>query len=164
MSFPNGVIENFISSQNWFINLFASPLSIMRLISAESVPEPLGFLLTEYYTKVNLFKGPNSRHNVFGYVYIGYYGAFVFSFILGYLTSFVRNKLYIIFSATPIGMVFYIGILMGVFELEGDFYLGLSNIINIIPLFLIWCICCIVFSKHLNIIFPFKINSLCFKS
>ena len=69
MTFPYGTIENFVSRDNWFINLFASPLSLLGIISPNDMPSPLGFDIMAYHNKANLFKGPNPRHNILGYVY-----------------------------------------------------------------------------------------------
>lgn len=130
MTFPYGTIENFVSRDNWFINLFASPLSLLGIISPNDVPSPLGFDIMAYHNKANLFKGPNPRHNILGYVYIGYYGGIVFSFIIGLFFSFIRNKLYKILTPGPIGLVIYGSLFFSVTKLEADFYNALAALIN----------------------------------
>lgn len=130
MTFPYGTIENFVVRDNWFVNLFASPLYLLGIISPNDVPSPLGFDIMTYHNKVNLFKGPNPRHNILGYVYIGYYGAILFSFIIGLFFSFIRNKLYKMLTSGPIGLVIYGSFFFSVTKLEADFYNALADLIN----------------------------------
>lgn len=130
MTFPYAAIENFVVRDNWFVNLFASPLSLLGIISPNDVPSPLGFDIMTYHNKVNLFKGPNPRHNILGYVYIGYYGAILFSFIIGLFFSFIRNKLYKMLTPGPIGLVIYGSFFFSVTKLEADFYNALAALIN----------------------------------
>lgn len=130
MTFPYGAIENFVSRDNWFINLFASPLSLLGIISPNDVPSPLGFDIMAYHNKINLFKGPNPRHNILGYVYIGYYGSILFSFIIGLFFSFIRNKLYKMLTPGPMGLIIYGSLLFSVIKIETDFYNALADLIN----------------------------------
>ncbi len=130
MTFPYSTIENFVSRDHWFVNLFASPLSLLGIIPTDMVPSPLGFDIMEYHNKVNLFKGPNPRHNILGYVYIGYYGAILFSFIIGLLYSFIRNKLYFLLPSNPIGLIIYGSFLFSIIQIEADFYNALASLIN----------------------------------
>ncbi len=136
MSLPNNVIENFVSTQNWFTNLFASPLYMAGLIDESQIPKPLGFLIMEYHHGINLFKGPNPRHNIFGYVYIGYIGGLFFSFIIGMTLGFVRNYIYKISPNGPIGLIIYGSLFFAVLKLESDFHSALASLINIVPLFI----------------------------
>ncbi|RPD40483.1 O-antigen polymerase [Chitinophaga barathri] len=57
-------------------------------------PKVLGFQITEIIYGDDLGTGPNARHNIFGYIFYGWAGAILFSFILGLLLGFFRNKLY----------------------------------------------------------------------
>ena len=100
------------------------------------MPSPLGFDIMAYHNKVNLFKGPNPRHNILGYVYIGYYGGILFSFIIGLFFSFIRNKLYKILTPGPMGLVIYGSLLFSVIKIETDFYNALAALINSLICFL----------------------------
>lgn len=146
MTFPYGTIEHFVDRSGWFVNLFASPLSLLGIISTESVPYPLGFQIMEYHNKVQLFKGPNPRHNILGYVYIGYYGAIFFSFIIGFLCSFVRNKLYYLLPSGPLGLIIYGSLLSSAMMAEGDFYYFLAHLMNVFVC-LLFIFCAYVLSK-----------------
>ena len=130
MTFPYSTIENFVSRDHWFINLFASPLSLLGIIPTDMIPSPLGFDIMEYHNKVNLFKGPNPRHNILGYVYIGYYGSILFSFIIGVLYGFIRNKLFFLLPSNPIGLIIYGSFLFSIIQIEADFYNALASLIN----------------------------------
>ncbi len=134
MSYPNDVIE-IIPKENWFIALFASPLKMVGLIDATRIPEPIGFRLMEYHHHVQLFKGPNSRHNIFGFVYFGFGWSIVYSFVLGYVLSFVRNKMFYRLSKNILGSIFYFLLLSSAIFLEADFHLSLAFFINILFLY-----------------------------
>jgi hypothetical protein len=134
MTFPHGVIESFVSSGNWFVNLFASPLNMLQLIDKEQVPESVGFLITEYHHGVNTHTGPTPRHNIFGYLYIGPMGAVLFSFLCGYFLGFIRNKLLVLLPNNIFSLLLYGNLLIIGIRVAGDFHYTLSGLINIIVL------------------------------
>jgi hypothetical protein len=135
MGYPNGVLE-IIPKENWFVALFASPLNLLGLINESRVPEPIGFQLMEYYSKAKLFRGPNARHNILGYVYFGYYLSILFSFMLGLVLSYVRNKVYYKLPKNILGSIMYFLLLICVINLETDFYIGLASLIDIFFIFI----------------------------
>lgn len=135
MGYPNSVLE-IIPKENWFIALFASPLNMVGLINDTRMPEPIGFQLMEYYSKAKLFRGPNARHNVLGYVYFGYYWSIFFSFSIGLLLSYVRNKVYFKLPKNIFGSIIYFLLLLCVINLETDFYMGLASLIDIVFIFI----------------------------
>ena len=135
MGYPNSVLE-IIPKENWFVALFASPLNLLGLINESRVPEPIGFQLMEYYSNAKLFRGPNARHNILGYVYFGYYFSILFSFMLGLVLSYVRNKVYYKLPKNIIGSIVYFLLLICAINLETDFYMGLAGLIDIIFLFI----------------------------
>lgn len=135
MGYPNSVLE-IIPKENWFIALFASPLNMVGLINDTRMPEPIGFQLMEYYNKAKLFRGPNARHNVLGYVYFGYFWSIFFSFSIGLLLSYVRNKVYFKLPKNIFGSITYYLLLTCVIYLETDFYMGLASLIDIVFIFI----------------------------
>lgn len=148
MSYPNEIIEKFVSDKSFIINLFASPLRMLGLISESDVPTSLGFDIMRYHEGYEIFKGPNPRHNVFGYVYIGFYGAIIFSFILGLLTSFFRNKVFNLMSYSPISLVIYSTFLVVGLTLEVDYHNAQSAFINGLILLLVIGIFKIIFFRR----------------
>ena len=73
---------------------FNSVLAFLRL---SPYKEALGYRLINYYYNINseIF-GPSVPYYVKGNIYFGYYGAFVYSFVIGAITGFVRNRFYTI--------------------------------------------------------------------
>jgi hypothetical protein len=135
MGYPNGVLE-IIPKENWFVALFASPLKLLGLINESRIPESIGFQLMEYHNNAKLFKGPNARHNILGYIYFGYYFSILFSFILGIILSYVRNKVYYKLPKNILGSIMYFLLLMCAINLETDFYMGLASLVDFIFLFI----------------------------
>lgn len=73
--------------------MFGSLLAMFRLVAPASLPEPLGFqIFRAVYGSVD-FVGPNPRHNVFGVVYFGIFGAIIYSLVLGVMVGFFRNRI-----------------------------------------------------------------------
>lgn len=131
MAYPNEVIDN-IPSSNWFISLFASPLSLLGIIPRSEVPYPLGFSLMEYHNPGVQFKGPNARMNVFAYVYFGIWFSPVYSFVIGAVLSFFRNKLFHLLPANIFGCILYFLLLSAALKIETDFHSSLADFLNII--------------------------------
>lgn len=131
MAYPNDIIDK-IPKMNWFIALFASPLSLLRIIPREMVPEPMGFFLMKYHNPEVEFKGPNPRMNVFSYVYFGIFTSPIYCFLIGVITSFFRNKLFTLLPNNILGCILYFLLLNCALKLEPDFYFALADFINVI--------------------------------
>lgn len=139
MAYPGDVI-NLIPSSNWFLGLFSSPLSLLGIIPRSMVSESMGFFLMKYHHPEIEFRGPNPRLNVFSYVYFGIIFSPVFCFLIGLLTSFIRNKLFGILPGNILGCIYYFLLLNMAITLEPDFHNALSQLINIVvvlPIFII---------------------------
>ena len=138
MAYPNEVIDR-IPSSNWFISLFASPLSLLGIIPRSEVPYPMGFSLMEYHNSGVEFKGPNARMNVFSYVYFGIIYSPIYCFIIGVVLSFFRNRLFYLLPANIFGCILYFIFLSAALKIETDFHSSLADFINIVvilPFFL----------------------------
>jgi hypothetical protein len=137
MTFPNNTIDIFVSRDNWFINLFASPLRMLGLITLEQVPPVLGTEISSYHSKQQMFTGPNPRHPVLGYIYFKYNFGLLFSFILGIFCGFIRNKVVNYFSFSTFGLIGFAFLYKICFSTETDFYFFLANIINFFGIYLL---------------------------
>lgn len=140
MAYPNEVIDK-IPTMNWFIALFASPLSLLKIIPRDMVPEPMGFFLMKYHNPSVEFRGPNPRMNVFSYVYFGILSSPIYCFIIGVITSFFRNKLFLLLPKNILGCILYFLLLNCALKLEPDFHFALADFINIsliLPVFVIF--------------------------
>lgn len=85
-AYPNATIEG-IRGDNPLVGLFGGFLSTFRLFPPELLHTNIGFQFTGLiYPDLELYSGPNPQHSVFGYHYFGPF-AFIFSFLLGILTS-----------------------------------------------------------------------------
>lgn len=139
MAYPNAIIDK-IPTMNWFLGLFASPLSLFGIIPRSMVPEPMGFFLMNYHNPTVEFKGPNPRMNVFSYVYFGFIFSPFYCFIIGVLLSFVRNKVFYLLPKNIFGSLIYFLLLNIALTLESDFHYALAgfiNILTILPIFFI---------------------------
>ena len=134
MTYPNGVIENFVSNKDWYISLFSSPLSMLGLVDKDTMSVPLGFDVMRYHAGWEIFKGPNARHNVLGYVYIGFPGAILLSFIFGFVSSYVRNKAILKIGSGPISLALYGALLSTCLDFETDFFLAMAGLYNLVVL------------------------------
>ena len=75
-------------------------------------------------------RGPNPRHNVFGLVYFGYLGSFIFSYFVGYIISYTRNKLYIYLPKDTVGGLIYLIFASSFIIANTDLLLALDKFIN----------------------------------
>lgn len=95
-AYPDATIEQ-LRGDNAFVGLFGGVLSTFRLFPVDQIHTNIGYqfsLLT--FPDLDYITGGNPRHPVFGYHYFGHL-AFIFSFVLGGLTSRMQYVLY--FSA-----------------------------------------------------------------
>ena len=132
MSYPNNWIEFLPKNENWVINVFGSPLRLLGLIKESEIPHSIGFWLMETHHPEVLLKGPNSRMNVFGYTYLGFQGAIVYCFFIGFIASFLRNRLYAKLHSDVLGLILYCIAVNIALKLEIDFYSSLADLINIL--------------------------------
>ncbi|OEE51100.1 hypothetical protein [Vibrio splendidus] len=94
ISWVNNNIELINSSAyDGLLAIFSDFLGMFRLVSREELPTHLGLQVMWLLSGNFNFDGPNLRHNVFGLFYWGLYGAVLYSFILGAIFGFIRNKL-----------------------------------------------------------------------
>lgn len=139
MAYPNAIIDK-IPTMNWFVALFASPLSLLGIIPRSIVPKPMGFFLMEFHNPGVEFTGPNPRMNIFSYVYFGIVYSPIYCFIIGIITSFFRNKMFYLLPKNIFGCFMYFLLLNFALTLESDFYNAQSSFINILiilPFFII---------------------------
>lgn len=132
MSYPNSIIDFVPKNESNLINFFASPLKLLGIIEEKDIPESMGFFLMKLHHPEVAFKGPNPRMNVFGLHFLGFGGSVFYCFLLGFIISFVRNKLFKLLPSSIIGLIFYCVMINFALKLETDFYSSLADLINII--------------------------------
>ncbi|MEL4245541.1 O-antigen polymerase [Shewanella xiamenensis] len=136
MSYPGEVIEMLKNSNEWFVNLFSSPLIIFGLLDEQYKTESIGFILKSFVEGGNVATGPNSRFNIVAYLYLPIAGAIFFSFILGALVSFCRVWFFSRIKYSVVSMIVYVSIVFNVSILETDYFNAQSALINNLLAFL----------------------------
>lgn len=91
-AYPNDIYLS-INGEKWFSALFTDTLGLLRINEWEKLPEAIGITLKNIHHPSDIPQGPNARHNIFGLIYFGKYGSLFFSYCLGIVLSFIRNKL-----------------------------------------------------------------------
>lgn len=134
-AYPNGFIEN-MQGGNPILALFKDFFGMLRLISWEELPKHIGLQLYQDMHNTDDIKGPNARHNVFGLHYFGVIGSLILSFLLGMLTSYLRNKLYYKVNISVLGMVTYILLAQKALAFESDPPYIISQYVSIFIVFL----------------------------
>lgn len=136
LAYPNGTIER-LNGSNAFVALFQSFLGFFRIIPHSKFPEPLGYTLSSYFYNLTNLTGANARHNIFGYVYFGEYGCYLFSFILGSIIGIVRSLFLRLQNQGIFYKLLIILLYINIFSLEGDVTLYSVYLNNILLVFFV---------------------------
>lgn len=109
--------------------LFTDILGSYRIVDWNLLPRPIGMQLYSIIYDTDLSMGGNARHNYLGLICFGFVGSVLFSYFLGWLTSYIRNKLCFkfCFKGFLLGS-FYILLLQGVIMCEMDFTMFVSSL------------------------------------
>lgn len=142
MTYPNDILFSF-SEANGFIAFFRDIFGALRIISWDELPTNHGLLAFQHhYPTINLLTGPNDRHNTFGLFYFGFFGSILFSFLMGFIMSLIRNVLYYSLKFNLVNMSLYVLLVMAANNLNQDpsgmavgYFFSIA--IVFIPLFLI---------------------------
>ena len=129
-AYPNHNIEKISGSQP-FLALFGDIFSTVRLIPREQQPQILGLQLFRMFSNLDIITGPNARHNVFGYVYFGFFGSIIFSYLIGFLLSLVRNRLYFNLRRNTFTQLLFVLLYINLAGIETDPPQAVSNIENV---------------------------------
>ena len=88
MALPNDTWKN-VTTGPWYSHLFLGLLGPLRIISAVTVPPPIGYQLVWLVnpTLDGLATGPLSSPSLLGLLYFNW-GGVIFSFLMGYFVSF----------------------------------------------------------------------------
>lgn|GEM_PF-605524 len=125
-----------IQEHSGILAIFTDFLGLFRIVPREALPKALGLQIYQAAYNVNTILGPNPRHNVFGLFYFGFLGAILYSFTIGFLVSFVRNKFYFLVPKNLIGGILYMFFASSVILFEADIVVGLSTLNSFVLIFL----------------------------
>ena len=134
-AYPNNVYLK-ISDNHWFAALFNDTLGLFRIQDWSKLPEAIGITFKNIHHSSDTIQGPNARHNVFGLIYYGFFGSIFFSYCLGVILSFIRNKLPYILRANFFGGAIYTYLMCRVAAIDSDPMLTITyfdNIVFILP-------------------------------
>ncbi len=95
-SYTDSLLFQSIEKGNFFCNIIASTFigKIINFYFPKSIVMALGVQVYQLATGNVFITGPNPRHNFTGLIYFGVFGGIIYSFIIGLVTSFIRNYLY----------------------------------------------------------------------
>jgi oligosaccharide repeat unit polymerase len=133
-SYPNSVYLT-IPSDRSFAALFTDVLGLFRIYDWEDLPEVIGLTMKRYHHPSDVITGSNARHNVFGLIYFGFLGSILFSYVIGFLLSFIRNKLPYYLSNTFFGGGVFAYIMMKSAGIDTDPVLTLTSFDNLFFIF-----------------------------
>ena len=133
-AYPNNVYLNIPNGQ-YFSALFNDTLGLLRIQSWDTLPEAIGITFKNIHHPTDIPQGPNARHNIFGLIYYGFLGGIFFSYFLGIVLSFIRNKLpYIIRPGIFGGGIFTYFMCRGA-SIDTDPMLTITYLNNIVFIF-----------------------------
>jgi len=145
-AYPYAVIE-YMQWHNPFLVIFQDFIGLFRIVSWENLPTTLGIELFRYLVPESDTVGPNPRHNVFGLVYFGFYGSILFSFGIGFVLSFVRNRLYFLCSPTIFSGLIYMLVSLPIMGIESDIGSVVGNLDSTLLVLLPLIIVVYIFDK-----------------
>jgi hypothetical protein len=133
-AYPNGCIEQLSKEHPWRA-LFTDFLGLTRIIPWKELPTAIGIDLYKMHHSIDTIGGPNARHNVFGYIYFGYYGSMIFSFIIGFIIGRVR-KIFLNINNKSLPVILFISYLyVSIYSFEADPMYALSLINSLLIVF-----------------------------
>ncbi len=133
-AYPNKTYE-IITRENSFMALFSDFLGLFRIYNWDKLPEVIGLTLKKYHHPSEIITGSNARHNIFGLVYFGYYGSILFSFCLGTIISFIRNRLPNLLSSSLINGAICTYLIIKISGFDTDPQLTLTYLNNLLFIF-----------------------------
>lgn len=134
-SYPHKLIET-IHGNKPFLALFGEIFATLRLVPRSNLPQVLGLQLYNIFYNSEVTAGPNARHNVFGYIYFGFYGSIIFSYSLGILLSYLRNNLFFKLRRSSVGQILFILLYLNFSIFETDppvSFSGIENAMVVLP-------------------------------
>ena len=130
MGYPNNVVRA-ADSRSLFLAVFGGSLSMLRLVTPDQLPEPLGFQLYHLTGGIGTF-GPNPRHNLFGLVYFGAWASLFYSAFLGLLVGLVRNVGIRLVRLGGASELIYVFLATSVIAVNADLVIFVSDLTNLI--------------------------------
>lgn len=133
-AYPDRAVEG-LDGQNPAGAVLREYLAFFRLAQPDKLPKHLGVQITDQFLGPDSHFQTNAKHNIFGYVYFGYWGAILFSYLVG--TSIGIGR-YIIPRFLPkhwVGGIAFMVVNLALVMSLNDFDSGSRGILNVLFLF-----------------------------
>lgn len=88
-TYPDQAIEQ-LPNSNPLGAMFREYLTFFRLATPEQLPRHLGAQITTQFLNPNSPYQTNEKHNIVGYIYFGFWGSILFSYLVGTSVGFLR--------------------------------------------------------------------------
>ncbi len=111
-AYPDQGIESF-PSRNPLGAMFREYLTFLRVAPPEALPKHLGSQITSHFLNEQSTFQTNEKHNLVGYLYFGFWGSLLYSYLLGTLIGAIRHFLPNNFPRTWIFGVPFIALVLG---------------------------------------------------
>jgi len=139
MAYVNDMINVIEGS---FLDHFLGPiLAGFKLIDWNEVPVSIGQQLFDYLYKTDIILGPNARMNIVALKFFDFFGGVLYSFLIGFIISFIRNKLIYLVPKNVTGLLIYLFISLPSLSLETDIFYAIFNykseISLLLPIFVV---------------------------
>lgn len=130
MGYPNHTLLS-VDSRSPFLAIFGGSLNMLRLVTPDQLPEPLGFQLFHLTGGIGSF-GPNPRHSLFGLVYFGAWASLFYSAFLGLLVGLLRNVGIRFVRLGGASELIYVFLAISVISVNVDLVIFVSDVTNMI--------------------------------
>jgi hypothetical protein len=134
-AYPNRFIEQ-LDGHNPAGAVFKEYLAFFRLSDAEHLPKHIGVQITDAFLGPDSHFQTNAKHNIFGYVYFGYWGALLFSYLIGTSLGIVRYSLPRLLPRNWVGGIPFIVLNLAFIMSCNDLDSGPRGVLNILVIFL----------------------------
>jgi len=136
------------SPLDYFSYLTNEPLAVFRLAEYQKSPGAEIYAIVSHSPNLE-GRGPNMQVTFAGVLYFGYFGV-IYSFIIGFLTSFMRRVILLSFNKTNLDMVIFILINGIIAETGIDTFYVFSRLFSLglilCPLFIVFVILYTIFN------------------
>ncbi|MBN2068150.1 MAG: hypothetical protein JW739_00770 [Opitutales bacterium] len=136
-AYPGNAVDYIPRPGSGVAYLFNDFFGLNKILPNDKVYEPLGKILFEYSSGVYISAGgANARHNIFGYKCFGVVGGLLFSFLIGLISSFFRNKLPRLLKANALNGLLFTEFSFFAVNIELDPVYIIGQISNVIFIFI----------------------------
>lgn len=156
MGYPNSMLLA-VDSRSPFLAVFGGSLNMLRLVTPDQLPEPLGFQLFHLTGGLGSF-GPNPRHNLFGLVYFGAWTSLFYSAFLGLFVGLVRNVGIRFVRLGGASELIYVFLAISVIAVNADLVIFVSDVTNLIVVGIPLLLGARIFSLAAQSIAPNNVN------